>query len=55
MDNFEPPISSHSKQKQSILTASSSTPYFLSRNNNHTDSLHGISEESIDFYGTTKS
>ncbi|CAB3261409.1 unnamed protein product [Arctia plantaginis] len=54
MDNFEP-MSSQINQKQGILMATSSTPYFLSRNNNHTDSLHGISEESIDFYGTTKS
>ncbi|XP_075977723.1 spindle assembly abnormal protein 6 homolog isoform X3 [Anticarsia gemmatalis] len=55
MDHLEPPDTYKPKEKLGIPAATSSTPYFLSRNNNHSDSLHGISEESIDFYATSKS
>ncbi|KAH9644826.1 hypothetical protein HF086_007914 [Spodoptera exigua] len=54
LDNMEPSDSGPAK-RLGIQTATSSTPYFLSRNNNHTDSSHGLTEESIDFYGTSKS
>ncbi|KAJ8722046.1 hypothetical protein PYW08_004448 [Mythimna loreyi] len=54
LDNVEPTDQAQNK-RLGIQTATSSTPYFISRNNNHTESSHGISEESIDFYATSKS
>ncbi|KAJ8731385.1 hypothetical protein PYW07_004549 [Mythimna separata] len=54
LDNIEPTDQVQNK-RLGIQTATSSTPYFISRNNNHTESSHGISEESIDFYATSKS
>ncbi|KAJ8731429.1 hypothetical protein PYW07_004593 [Mythimna separata] len=54
LDNVEPTDQVQNK-RLGIQTATSSTPYFISRNNNHTESSHGISEESIDFYATSKS
>ncbi|XP_026735028.1 spindle assembly abnormal protein 6 homolog [Trichoplusia ni] len=57
LDNVEPGDVAQNKQRLGIQTATSSTPYFLSRNHNHTESSHGgiLSEESIDFYATSKS
>uniref|UniRef100_A0A2A4JZI9 Spindle assembly abnormal protein 6 N-terminal domain-containing protein n=1 Tax=Heliothis virescens TaxID=7102 RepID=A0A2A4JZI9_HELVI len=54
LDNVEPTDSVPNK-RIGFQTATSSTPYFISRNNNHTDSSQGLTEESIDFYATSKS
>ncbi|PZC79505.1 hypothetical protein B5X24_HaOG216285 [Helicoverpa armigera] len=54
LDNVEPTDSAPNK-RLGFQTATSSTPYFISRNNNHTESSQGLTEESIDFYGTSKS
>lgn len=54
LDNMEPSETGPTK-RLGIQAATSSTPYFLSRNHNHTDSSHGLTEESIDFYATSKS
>ncbi|KAJ0176663.1 hypothetical protein K1T71_007842 [Dendrolimus kikuchii] len=50
-DNSAPIDSSRNRNR--IQSATSSTPYFLSKNN-ATNSSHGVSDESIDFYATSK-
>ncbi|CAG9102233.1 unnamed protein product [Plutella xylostella] len=55
-DNCIAPDSS--RPRQGLMTATSSTPYFLSNkghNHNDTNGMHAISDESINFYATSKS
>lgn len=54
MDHLEPSETFQDKLKNTQI-ATSSTPYFISRKSNHTESIRGVSEEFIDFYATSKS
>ncbi|XP_053609952.1 spindle assembly abnormal protein 6 homolog [Plodia interpunctella] len=52
IEGYDGPVKIQSKQKSEIQSAHASTPYFLPRS--HSDSSRAVSDESINFYATSK-